>query len=169
VLSIVLWPSNVAKESAAAVGGEIRRRSDAARSDLTRGVMRQCPGAGNMGKELLLGGRPWLLATVFPYSRPPIGGKGAKMMSNDVSQGGIQINRSLLVGGGVLVGIGGLLGFTGMMLVGSALLSATRQWVNQLERPPSELARRKWQQARAAAAAGAGAWRNGPQTPSSPS
>ena len=49
------------------------------------------------------------------------------MMSNDVSQGGIQVNRSLLVGGGVLVGIGGLLGFTGMVLVGSALLSATRQ------------------------------------------
>ena len=39
------------------------------------------------------------------------------MMSNDVSQGGIQVNRSLLVGGGVLVGIGGLLGFTGLVLV----------------------------------------------------
>jgi hypothetical protein len=87
------------------------------------------------------------------------------MMSNEGSQGGMQVNRSLLVGGGVLVGIGGLLGFTGLVLVGSALLSATRQWANQLERPPSEIARRKWQQARAAAAAGAGAWQNGPQTP----
>jgi hypothetical protein len=87
------------------------------------------------------------------------------MMSNEGSQGGMQINRSLLVGGGVLVGIGGLLGFTGMVLVGSALLSATRQWVNQLERPPSEIARRRWQQAKAAASAGAGAWRNGPQAP----
>jgi hypothetical protein len=85
------------------------------------------------------------------------------MMSNDASQGGIQVNRSLLVGGGVLVGIGGLLGFTGMVLVGSALLSATRQWVDQLERPPSEIARRKWQQTKAAASAGAEAWRNGPQ------
>jgi hypothetical protein len=85
-------------------------------------------------------------------------------MSNGASQGTIQLNRSLLVGGGVLVGIGGLLGVTGAALVGSALLSATRQWVNQLERPPSEIARRKWQQARAAAAAGADAWRNGPQT-----
>jgi hypothetical protein len=91
------------------------------------------------------------------------------MMSNDASQGGIQVNRSLLVGGGVLVGIGGLVGFTGLVLVGSALLSATRQWVNQLEQPPSEIARRKWQQAKAAASAGAGAWRNGPQTSSSPS
>ena len=56
-----------------------------------------------------------------------------------------------------------------MVLVGSALLSATRQWVNQLEQPPSEMARRKWQQAKAAASAGAEAWRNGPQTRSAPS
>jgi hypothetical protein len=93
----------------------------------------------------------------------------AKLMKNDVSQEGMQVNRSLVVGGGLLVGIGGLLGFTGMVLVGSALLSATRQWANQLEQPPSELARRKWQQAKAAATSGAGAWRNGPQTGSSPS
>jgi hypothetical protein len=92
-----------------------------------------------------------------------------KLMSDNASSEGIQVNRSLLVGGGLLVGIGGLLGFTGMVLVGSALLSATRQWVNQLEQPPSEMARRKWQQAKAAASAGAGAWRNGPQTGSSPS
>jgi hypothetical protein len=91
------------------------------------------------------------------------------MMSSNASQGGIQVNRSLLAGGGVLVGIGGLLGFTGVVLLGSALLSATRQWVNQLERPPSEIARRRWQQAKAATSAGAEAWRNGPQTRSSPS
>jgi hypothetical protein len=88
-------------------------------------------------------------------------------MSNNAPQGSIQVNRNLLVGGGVLIGIGGLLGFTGIVLVGSSLLSATRQWINQLERPPSEIARRKWQQAKAAASAGAGAWRNEPQTQSS--
>ena len=88
-------------------------------------------------------------------------------MSDNASPEGIGVNRSLLVGGGVLVGIGGLLGFTGMVLVGSALLSATRQWINQLEQPPSELAKRKWQQAKVAAAAGAKAWRNGPPTRSS--
>jgi hypothetical protein len=52
-----------------------------------------------------------------------------------------------------------------MMLVGSALLSATRQWVNQLERPPGEIVRSRWQQTKAAASAGAGAWQNRPQTP----
>jgi hypothetical protein len=88
-------------------------------------------------------------------------------MSDNTSPEGMQVNRSLLVGGGLLVGIGGLLGFTGMALVGSALLSATRQWVNRLEQPPSVMARRKWQQARVAASAGAQAWRNGPPARSS--
>jgi hypothetical protein len=85
-------------------------------------------------------------------------------MSGDGSPPAVQVNRSLLVGGGVLVGIGGLLGFTGMALVSSALLSATRQWVNQLQEPPRDMVRRKWRQASIAAHAGAEAWRNGPRT-----
>ena len=83
-------------------------------------------------------------------------------MGNAVSNGEVQLNRRLIVGGGVFIGIGGLLGFTGMLLVGSAIVSATRQTVNQLEQPPSELAKIKWQQARAATTAGAKAWRNSP-------
>jgi hypothetical protein len=78
------------------------------------------------------------------------------------SRGDIQFNRNLLVGGGVLVALGGLLGFTGMALVSSALISATRQWMDHLERPPSEIARRRWEQTKAAASAGAAAWRDHP-------
>jgi hypothetical protein len=88
-------------------------------------------------------------------------------LADQGSRGDIQLNRNLLVGGGVLVVLGGLLGFTGMALVSSALISATRQWVDQLERPPSELARRRWVQAKAAAtagaSAGAAAWRGNPK------
>ena len=83
-------------------------------------------------------------------------------MADQGSRGDIQLNRNLLVGGGVLVALGGLLGFTGMALVSSALLSATRQWVDQLERPPTEIARRRWEQTKAAASAGAAAWRDKP-------
>lgn len=83
-------------------------------------------------------------------------------MADQGSRGDIQLNRNLLVGGGVLVALGGLLGFTGMALVSSALLSATRQWVDQLERPPTEVARRRWEQTKAAASAGAAAWRDNP-------
>ena len=83
-------------------------------------------------------------------------------MADQGSRGDIQLNRNLLVGGGVLVALGGLLGFTGMALVSSALISATRQWVDHLERPPSEMARRRWEQTKAAASAGAAAWRDNP-------
>ena len=86
-------------------------------------------------------------------------------MADEGSRADIQLNRNLLVGGGVLVALGGLLGFTGMALVSSALISATRQWIDHLERPPSEIARRRWEQTKAAASAGAAAWRD--KTPSS--
>jgi hypothetical protein len=83
-------------------------------------------------------------------------------MADQGSRGAIQFNRNLLVGGGVLVALGGLLGFTGMALVSSALISATRQWIDHLERPPGEIARRRWEQTKAAASAGAAAWRDSP-------
>ena len=57
------------------------------------------------------------------------------------------------------VGVG-LAGFTGMLLLSSALVSATRRWIQQLEQPPGQMAKLKWRQARAAASAGAQAWRS---------
>jgi hypothetical protein len=36
-----------------------------------------------------------------------------------------------------------------------------RQWVRQLDQPPSEMAKQKWNQARAATQAGAKAWQGG--------
>jgi membrane protein implicated in regulation of membrane protease activity len=83
-------------------------------------------------------------------------------MEESSSTADIQLNRSLIVGGGVLVALGGLLGFTGMALLSSALISATRRWVNRLDEPPSEMARRRWAQTKRAASAGAAAWRDGP-------
>jgi hypothetical protein len=83
-------------------------------------------------------------------------------VGNAASNGDVQLNRRLIAGGGVLIGLGGLLGFAGMLLVSSAIVSAARRRVNQLEQPPSELAKRTWQQARAATTAGAKAWRNSP-------
>jgi hypothetical protein len=90
-------------------------------------------------------------------------GKG-DIVGNAAATGAVQLNRRLIAGGGVLIGIGGLVGFTGTLLVSSAIVSAARRRVNQLEQPPREIAKLKWQQARAAATAGATAWRNGPPT-----
>jgi hypothetical protein len=81
-------------------------------------------------------------------------------MTDQALQTGSSTNKGLLVAGGVLIGIGGLAGFTGMLLLSSALVSATRRWIQQLEQPPAQMAKLKWQQARAAASAGAQAWRS---------
>jgi hypothetical protein len=76
-------------------------------------------------------------------------------------------SRKLLMAGGVLVGVGGLLASAGVLLLSSATVSATRRWMKQLERPPTEIARLKWQQARVATTAGARAWRSSSPTPPS--
>jgi hypothetical protein len=96
--------------------------------------------------------------------------EGVKTTMPDSSKGAIELNRSLIVGGGVLVAVGGLLGFAGMALLTSALISASRQFVDRLDKPPSQIARERWAQTKAAATAGAksgaAAWRNGPPTSS---
>ena len=86
-------------------------------------------------------------------------------MSDQESQGGVQVNQGLVVGGAVLIGLGGVLGFAGMMMLSTAVVSATRRWLQQLEHPPTETAKLRLQQLRAATSAGAEAWRSGPQQP----
>ena len=49
----------------------------------------------------------------------------------------------------------------GLAIGGAHLVTATRRWINEMEVPPSEQARLKWAQARAAYTAGASAWQNG--------
>jgi hypothetical protein len=85
-------------------------------------------------------------------------------MAGDAPQAGVQVNQGLVVGGVVLVGLGGLLGATGIMLLTTAIVSAARRWMRQLERPPRETARLRWEQAKAATSAGAEAWRSGVST-----
>jgi hypothetical protein len=81
-------------------------------------------------------------------------------MANQQSDSGIQLNKSLLIGGAILVGIGGLMGATGVLLGTTAIVSAARRWIEQLERPPGEMARQTWKQAKAATAAGTRAWQD---------
>lgn len=66
-----------------------------------------------------------------------------------------------LVAGGVLMGIGGLVGLVGAVLVGSTVASAIRRRMREMEVPPGELARQKWTRAKAAATAGANAYKDG--------
>ena len=80
------------------------------------------------------------------------------MSNGRAANGGVQLNKNLLISGAVLVGIGGALGAAGLLLGSTAVASAMRQWVKQLDQPPTEMAKQKWQQARAATQAGAKAW-----------
>jgi len=66
-----------------------------------------------------------------------------------------------LITGAALIGAGTVVALVGLVVGGSHLLSATRRWIQEMDVPPSEVAKLKWAQARTAAAAGTSAWRNG--------
>jgi hypothetical protein len=86
-------------------------------------------------------------------------------MNNDAKGStGPQFRSAPLITSAVLVGVGTFVIFAGLAVGGSHLLSATRQWVREMEVPPSELAKLKYAQARAAVTAGTAAWQNGSQT-----
>jgi hypothetical protein len=73
-----------------------------------------------------------------------------------------QVRSGPLITGGVLVGIGGVVALVGLAIAGSHVVSATRKWVDELEIPPSELAKLRWEQAKAAAVSGASTWQEHP-------
>lgn len=77
---------------------------------------------------------------------------------------GPRFRMAPLITSAVIVGTGTLVALTGLAVGAGHLLSATRQWINEMEVPPSELAKLRWTQARAAMTAGAAAWQNGAQS-----
>jgi len=83
-------------------------------------------------------------------------------MSNGENRpNGPQFRTGPLITGAVMVGGGTLIALAGLAVGGGHLLSTTRRWINEMEVPPSELARMKWTQARGAMSAGTQAWQNG--------
>ena len=69
------------------------------------------------------------------------------------------VDRRMLAVGAVLTGTGAMLALVGTAIAGTALVTAGRGWVQQLETPPSELANRTLRQAKHASRAGMDAWR----------
>jgi hypothetical protein len=80
-------------------------------------------------------------------------------MTSSSNEQRVEINRALFMGGLVLVSAGAVLGMVGALATSAALVGAARSWMRQLDEPPSAMARRRWAQARSAAAAGAQGWR----------
>lgn len=84
------------------------------------------------------------------------------MSDSEATQPAVQLNKGLLLASALFIGGGAVLGATGILLGAAALISASRQWIQQLERPPADIARSKWQQVRAAGNAAATAWQTAP-------
>jgi len=72
--------------------------------------------------------------------------------------GEFHIDSTPMIVGACLIGAAAIIGVTGMIVGGTAIISATRQWFNELEVPPSEVVKQKLSQTKAATAAGASAW-----------
>jgi hypothetical protein len=83
------------------------------------------------------------------------------MTDGENGSSGLQFRACPLITSAALVGAGAFIAAAGLAVGGSHLVSATRRWVREMEVPPSDLAKIKWTQAKAAAAAGASAWQNG--------
>ena len=73
-----------------------------------------------------------------------------------------QVRSGPLKAGGILIGIGAIVAMAGAAVAGTHVLAATRAWVKELETPPGQLARLRWEQAKTAAAAGATSWQEHP-------
>ncbi len=83
------------------------------------------------------------------------------MANRDEPTPGIELKTGPLLAGAVMVGVGSLLGLAGLAISGATLAAAARRYVNNMDVPPSQLAKQQLAKARAAASAGTEAWRNG--------
>jgi hypothetical protein len=75
-----------------------------------------------------------------------------------------EVNSGPLMAAGILIGIGAVAALAGAIVAGTHVAAAVRAWSRELETPPSELARLKWEQAKSAAAAGAANWQHHPNS-----
>jgi hypothetical protein len=71
----------------------------------------------------------------------------------------------LLLASSALLATAGVVGMVGLGLATTALVSIARHRISRMDQPPIEVARRQLRQARAAVAAGAGAWRQDAAVP----
>ena len=89
------------------------------------------------------------------------------MANEDETAGGLvadwpELQSGPLIAGGILIGVGAVLALAGAAVAGTHVAAAIRAWSRELETPPDQLARLKWEQAKAAAAAGAATWQRHP-------
>lgn len=80
--------------------------------------------------------------------------------SQNSAASSFELNTTPMIIGAALIGVGTLIGLTGLIVGGSAMVSATRRWLRELEVPPTEVVKHKLGQTVAATSAGASAWKH---------
>jgi hypothetical protein len=80
------------------------------------------------------------------------------MHNSQSSSAAFQVNSTQVMVGAVLLGAGCLIGMAGLIVGGHAMMSSTSRWFRELEVPPGEVVKHKWDQTKAATMAGAEAW-----------
>jgi membrane protein implicated in regulation of membrane protease activity len=91
-------------------------------------------------------------------------------MANDDTAAGLpaaylpQVKTGPLMVGGILVGVGTVVALAGVAVAGVTVAAATWAWVKELETPPDQLARLRWEQAKTAVSAAAASWREHPNS-----
>ena len=84
--------------------------------------------------------------------------KDAMKHGHSVPYTRFSLNSTPMIVGAVLIGAGSLIGLSGMIVGGTAMMSATRQWFHELERPSSKVAKSKLSQDTAGKMSDASAW-----------
>jgi hypothetical protein len=80
------------------------------------------------------------------------------MSYDNASQPKFQVNRQQIIAGAICMGVGGAIAVAGMAMAGTALAIAFRQRVQQMDVPPSELARQHWSAVKNATTSGVNVW-----------
>jgi hypothetical protein len=75
------------------------------------------------------------------------------------SASSFELNTTPVIVGAALIGAGVLIGLTGLIVGGTAMVTATRQWLGEMEVPPTEVVKQYLDQTKAATSAGANAWK----------
>jgi hypothetical protein len=80
------------------------------------------------------------------------------MNNSRAPQAKLRINQQQVIAGSILFGVGGALALAGAAVAGIAVVTAFRQRVQQMDVPPSELARQHWSAVKHATTAGRDVW-----------
>ena len=82
------------------------------------------------------------------------------MYNSQARQAKLEFNVDQIRAGAIMLGIGGVIAFAGAAVAGLAVAAAFQKRVQQMDVPPTELARQHWSAVKHATTTGVGVWRS---------